>query len=152
MQKSTASLAIRWSLGLSAVPNQEPEHWAGATKHFSIIRWQMSPYSVCDSYFRSVPKMFQQQDDILARSTVETWVIKAEKGDQDCCPKCDGKVFEAEKMVTASVSTLFTWKRVILHEKLCQKMAYEVGCSIVWCNLSCAFRKTCQFRGAAVWI
>jgi len=51
---------------------------------------------------RSVPKMFQQQDDILARSTVETWVIKAEKGDMDCCPKCDGKVFEAEKMVTAS--------------------------------------------------
>ena len=48
--------------------------------------------------------MFQQQDDILARSTVETWVIKAEKGDVDCCPKCDGKVFEAEKMVTASVS------------------------------------------------
>ena len=50
--------------------------------------------------------MFQQQDDILARSTVETWVIKAEKGDVDCCPKCDGKVFEAEKMVTASVSFL----------------------------------------------
>jgi cysteine/glycine-rich protein len=41
-------------------------------------------------------------DDILARSTVETWVIKAEKGDVDCCPKCDGKVYEAEKMVTAS--------------------------------------------------
>merc|ERR1719429_781636 len=59
-------------------------------------------------------------DDMLARSTVETWVIKAEKGEQDCCPKCDGRVikaekgeqdccpkcdgrvFEAEKMVTAS--------------------------------------------------
>lgn len=52
---------------------------------------------------RSVPRMYMQQDDILARSTVETWVIKAEKGDIDCCPKCDGRVFDAEKMVTASV-------------------------------------------------
>ena len=48
--------------------------------------------------------MYNQQDDILARSAVETWVIKAEKGDIDCCPKCDGKVFEAEKMVSAAVS------------------------------------------------
>ena len=39
---------------------------------------------------------------MLARSTVETWVIKAEKDSQDCCPKCGGKVFEAEKMVTAN--------------------------------------------------
>ena len=50
----------------------------------------------------SIPKLFSNQDDMLARSTVETWVIKAEKGDQDCCPKCDGKVFDAEKMVTAA--------------------------------------------------
>ena len=56
--------------------------------------------------FRSVPKMYNQQDDILARSAVETWVIKAEKGEVDCCPKCDGKVFEAEKMVTASVRSI----------------------------------------------
>ena len=48
--------------------------------------------------------MFKVDDDVLARATVETWVIKAEKGDQNCCPKCDGKVFEAEKMVSASVS------------------------------------------------
>ena len=48
--------------------------------------------------------MFKVDDDVLARSIVETWVIKAEKGDPDCCPKCDGKVFEAEKMVTGSVS------------------------------------------------
>ena len=54
----------------------------------------------------SVPKLYNQQDDMLARSTVETWVIKGEKGDQDTCPKCSGKVFEAEKMVTASVSGL----------------------------------------------
>ena len=40
---------------------------------------------------------------MLARSTIETWVIKAEKGDPNACPKCDGKVFEAEKMVTAMV-------------------------------------------------
>ena len=44
---------------------------------------------------------------MLARATVETWVIKAEKGEQDCCPKCDGKVFEAEKMVSASVSDFY---------------------------------------------
>ena len=43
---------------------------------------------------------------MLARATIETWVIKAEKGDRDCCPKCDGRVFEAEKMVTASVRIL----------------------------------------------
>ena len=31
----------------------------------------------------SVPKMFMNSaDDMLARSTVETWVIKAEKGEQ----------------------------------------------------------------------
>lgn len=48
--------------------------------------------------------MYKTEDDILARATIETWVIKAEKGDRDCCPKCDGRVFEAEKMVTASVS------------------------------------------------
>ena len=53
----------------------------------------------------SVPKMYREQDDMLARSTIETWVIKAEKGDANACPKCDGKVFEAEKMTTASVST-----------------------------------------------
>jgi hypothetical protein len=41
---------------------------------------------------------------MLARSTIETWVIKAEKGDPNACPKCDGKVFEAEKMVTAAVT------------------------------------------------
>lgn len=52
---------------------------------------------------RSVPKMFQNNaDDILARSTVETWTIKGEKGDGDCCKKCEGKVFEAEKLTTAS--------------------------------------------------
>jgi hypothetical protein len=44
---------------------------------------------------------------MLARSTIETWVIKAEKGDPNACPKCDGKVFEAEKMVTATVSLFF---------------------------------------------
>lgn len=39
---------------------------------------------------------------MLARSTIETWVIKAEKDNQDCCPKCEGRVYEAEKMVTAN--------------------------------------------------
>ena len=32
---------------------------------------------------------------------------------QDCCPKCSGKVFEAEKMVTAAVSSnvqYFLWQ------------------------------------------
>ena len=48
--------------------------------------------------------MYKTDDDMLARATIETWVIKAEKGEQNCCPKCDGKVFEAEKMVTASVT------------------------------------------------
>ena len=50
--------------------------------------------------------MYKTDDDMLARATIETWVIKAEKGDRDCCPKCDGRVFEAEKMVTASVRIL----------------------------------------------
>ena len=54
---------------------------------------------------RSVPKMFANNaDDILARSTVETWVIKGEKGDADVCRKCCGKVYEAEKMTSAAVS------------------------------------------------
>jgi len=52
---------------------------------------------------RSVPSMFaNNQDDILARSSVETWVIKGVKGNVDCCKKCEGKVFEAEKLTTAS--------------------------------------------------
>jgi len=51
-----------------------------------------------------IPSMYKTDDDMWARSTIETWVIKAEKGEQNCCPKCDGKVFEAEKMVTASGS------------------------------------------------
>merc|ERR1712226_571295 len=51
---------------------------------------------------RSVPKMFANNaDDILARSTVETWVIKGEKGDADVCRKCCGKVYEAEKITSA---------------------------------------------------
>merc|ERR1712088_561497 len=37
---------------------------------------------------RAVPNMFANNaDDILARSTVETWVIKGEKGDVDVCKK-----------------------------------------------------------------
>ena len=54
---------------------------------------------------RAVPNMFQNNaDDILARSSVETWVIKGQKGDVDVCKKCEGKVYEAEKLTTASVS------------------------------------------------
>merc|ERR1739846_216271 len=38
---------------------------------------------------RSVPSIFANNtDDVLARATVETWVIKGEKGDGDCCKKC----------------------------------------------------------------
>ena len=51
---------------------------------------------------KNLSKFYNNEDDMLARSTVETWVIKAEKDSQDCCPKCGGKVFEAEKMVTAN--------------------------------------------------
>jgi len=51
---------------------------------------------------KDLSKFYNNEDDMLARSTVETWVIKAEKDNQDCCPKCFGKVFEAEKMVTAN--------------------------------------------------
>ena len=54
-----------------------------------------------------MPSIFANNtDDVLARATVETWVIKGEKGAGDCCKKCDGKVYEAEKMTTASVSML----------------------------------------------
>jgi len=51
---------------------------------------------------KDLSKFYNNEDDMLARSTVETWVIKADKDNQDCCPKCFGKVFEAEKMVTAN--------------------------------------------------
>ena len=51
---------------------------------------------------RNLGKFYDNDDDMLARSTIETWVIKAEKDDQECCPKCEGKVFEAEKKVTAN--------------------------------------------------
>jgi len=51
---------------------------------------------------KNLSKFYNNEDDMLARSTVETWVIKGDKDNQDCCPKCFGKVFEAEKMVTAN--------------------------------------------------
>ena len=52
---------------------------------------------------KNIGKFYDNEDDMLARSTIETWVIKAEnKDDQDACPKCEGRVFEAEKMVTAA--------------------------------------------------
>jgi len=51
---------------------------------------------------KNIGKFYDNDDDMLARSKIETWVIKAEKDNQDCCPKCEGRVFEAEKMVTAS--------------------------------------------------
>ena len=109
MGKFIASLVMLLSLEQSADPNQEPGHSAGI-QHLIYLCSKWPSYFLGLNYVRSVPKMFQQQDDILARSTVETWVIKAEKGDIDCCPKCDGKVFEAEKMVTASVSKILQTK------------------------------------------
>merc|ERR1719244_1164533 len=51
---------------------------------------------------KNLGKFYNNDDDMLARSTIETWVIKAEKDNQDCCPKCEGRVYEAEKMVTAN--------------------------------------------------
>ena len=59
---------------------------------------------MCFFRARSVPKLFSNTDDMLARSTIETWVIKAAKDEQDCCPKCTGRVFEAEKLVSGAVS------------------------------------------------
>jgi len=37
---------------------------------------------------------------IMADSMINTTSIKAKLGDKDCCPRCEGKVFEAEKMVS----------------------------------------------------
>jgi len=51
---------------------------------------------------KNLGKFYDNEDDMLARARIETWVIKAEKDNPDCCPKCGGRVFEAEKMVTAS--------------------------------------------------
>lgn len=39
-------------------------------------------------------------EDALARAIVDTTSIMAESGDPSCCPKCKGKVFEAEKMAS----------------------------------------------------
>lgn len=50
----------------------------------------------------SLSKFYDNQDDMFAKSTIKTWTIKANKDDQEWCPKCEGKVFEAEKMVTAN--------------------------------------------------
>ena len=37
---------------------------------------------------------------IMADSIINTTSIKAKEGDKDACPRCLGKVFEAEKMMT----------------------------------------------------
>ena len=39
-------------------------------------------------------------EDILAQSMVETTKIMADEGDTNKCPKCNGKVFEAERMAS----------------------------------------------------
>ena len=39
-------------------------------------------------------------EDIVAQSMVETTTILADEGDKNKCPRCSGKVFEAEKMVS----------------------------------------------------
>ena len=66
--------------------------------------------------------MYKTDDDMLARATIETWVIKAERGERDCCPKCDGKVFEAEKMVTASVSIRIMQNEAKNHYRILSKI------------------------------
>lgn len=38
--------------------------------------------------------------DIVAKSVVDTTTILAEAGDKDACPRCQGKVFPAEKMTS----------------------------------------------------
>ena len=56
----------------------------------------------------SVPPMDQvnveivelPNEDILAQSMVETTRIMADDGDANKCPKCNGKVFEAERMAS----------------------------------------------------
>ena len=106
--KSIANLAIH----LSLVPNLEPNLRKDSRSKYPSLREFFNLHFFFLFYFifhsrarsNSIPNMYKTDDDILARATVETWVIKAEKGEKDCCPKCDGRVFEAEKMVTASVS------------------------------------------------
>ena len=39
-------------------------------------------------------------EDIVAQSMVQTTTILAEEGDKNKCPRCSGKVFEAEKMAS----------------------------------------------------
>ena len=39
-------------------------------------------------------------EDIVAQSMVETTTILADEGDKNKCPRCSGKVFEAEKMAS----------------------------------------------------
>ena len=80
----------------------------------------------------SVPKMFMNlADDMLARSTVETWVIKAEKGEQGratfigdnlfiqlerqiCQIKLTGfKIFACILKFAQKSGAQFNWKKII---------------------------------------
>ena len=45
-------------------------------------------------------QIVELNDDIIAQSMVETNVIMADEGDRNKCPRCNGKVFEAEKMTS----------------------------------------------------
>ena len=116
----TVNLVTHLSLEPSLDLDPERDEWTGKLSYhllFHIDLWV--DYSTkahtfttneCNLNFafsraRAVPNMFQNNaDDILARSSVETWVIKGQKGDVDVCKKCEGKVYEAEKLTTASVS------------------------------------------------
>ena len=70
--------------------------------------WSKRCRSRSRSRMESVPPMDQvnveivelPNEDILAQSMVETTRIMADDGDANKCPKCNGKVFEAERMAS----------------------------------------------------
>ena len=63
-------------------------------------------------------------EDIVAQSMVETTTIMADEGDKNKCPRCSGKVFEAEKM---------TSNKSIFHRKCftCQDCRRALDASLV---------------------
>ena len=76
----------------------------------------------------SVPKMFMNlADDMLARSTVETWVIKAEKGEQGRATFIGDNLFiQLERQICQIELTVFKIFAGIL------KFAQKSGAQFNW--------------------
>lgn len=69
-------------------------------EEFGVLSRRGRSRSRAGSRSRHTSGYYDDEEDALARANVDTTSIMAPQGDRSACPKCQGKVFEAEKMVS----------------------------------------------------